>query len=63
MNIPLTMYVSRHSWASIAKSKNIPLSVISEGMGHESENTTRIYLTTLDTDTIDKANSLILKLI
>ena len=60
---PLTMYVSRHSWASIAKSKNIPLSVISEGMGHESENTTRIYLTTLDTDTIDKANSLILKLI
>ena len=63
MNIPLTMYVSRHSWASIAKSKNIPLSVISEGMGHESENTTRIYLATLDTDTIDKANSLILKLI
>ena len=42
---------------------NIPLSVISEGMGHESENTTRIYLTTLDTDTIDKENSLILKLI
>ena len=63
MNIPLTMYVSRHSWASIAKSKNIPLSVISEGMGHESENTTRIYLTTLETDIIDKANSLILKLI
>lgn len=59
--IPLTMYVARHAWASIAKSKRIPLSVISEGMGHESENTTRIYLTTLDTSEIDKANKLILR--
>ncbi len=41
--MPLTMYVARHSWASIAKSKNIPVSVISEGMGHDSEITTQIY--------------------
>ena len=59
--VPLTMYVSRHSWASIAKSKNIPVSVISEGMGHDSEETTRIYLASLDGSVIDKANSLILK--
>lgn len=59
--VPLTMYVSRHAWASIAKSKNIPLSVISEGMGHDSEATTRIYLASLDTAAIDKANSMILK--
>lgn len=58
---PLTMYVARHSWASIAKSKNIPLSVISEGMGHDSESTTRIYLASLDNTAIDKANNLILK--
>lgn len=58
---PLTMYVSRHSWASIAKSKNVPISVISEGMGHESETTTRIYLASLDTAAIDKANNMILK--
>ena len=37
---PLTMYVARHSWASAAKAKNVPLSVISEGMGHDSEATT-----------------------
>ena len=61
LSIPLTMYCSRHSWASIAKSKNIPLSVISEGMGHDSEETTRIYLASLDSNVIDKANSLILK--
>ncbi|ADV45107.1 site-specific integrase [Bacteroides helcogenes] len=57
----LTLYVARHSWASIAKSKNIPLSVISEGMGHDSETTTQIYLASLDSSVIDKANSFILK--
>ena len=61
LSIPLTMYCGRHSWASIAKSKNIPISVISEGMGHDSEETTRIYLASLDSNVIDKANSLILK--
>ena len=61
LSIPLTMCVARHAWASIAKSKNVPLSVISEGMGHDSEATTRIYLASLDNMAIDKANSLILK--
>lgn len=58
--LSLTMYVARHSWASIAKSKNVPLAVISEGMGHDSEATTRIYLASLDTMAIDKANSMII---
>ena len=61
VRLNLTMYVTRHSWASIAKSQNIPLAVISEGMGHDSEVTTQIYLTSLDSSTIDKANGLILK--
>ena len=60
LSMPLTMYVARHAWASIAKSKNIPLSVISEGMGHDSEATTRIYLASLDTVAVDKANRMIL---
>ncbi|MBD5356341.1 MAG: site-specific integrase [Bacteroides sp.] len=59
--IPLTLYVARHSWASAAKAKGIPLSVISEGMGHDSEATTQIYLASLDTSIVDKANSLIIK--
>lgn len=59
--ISLTSYVARHSWVSIAKSKNIPIATISEAMGHDSENTTRIYLASLDTTVVDKANSLILK--
>ncbi len=61
LQMNLTMYVSRHSWASIARSQNIPLSVISEGMGHDSENTTQIYLASLDNSMIDKANEMILK--
>ena len=60
VSIPLTMYVARHSWASVAKNKNIPLSVISEGMGHDSENTTLIYLASLDTAIVDSANRLII---
>lgn len=61
ISIPLTLYVARHSWASAAKAKGIPVSVISEGMGHDSEATTKIYLATLETSVVDRANSLILK--
>ena len=60
---PLTMYVARHSWASAAKARNIPLSVISEGMGHDSEATTQIYLASLETSVVDKANKMILGLL
>lgn len=60
ISVPLTLYVARHSWASAAKTKGVPLSVISEGMGHDSEATTQIYLASLDTSVVDQANSLIL---
>lgn len=58
----LTFHRSRHSWASIAMENNVPLSVICEGMGHDSEKTTRIYLADIDSSVVDKANSDILKL-
>lgn len=61
LTIPLTTYVARHGWASIAKSKHIPVSIISEAMGHDSEGTTRIYLASLDTSAVDKANGIILR--
>ncbi len=60
LNFRLTMYVARHSWASVAKAKGVPISVISVGMGHESETTTRIYLSSLDTSVVDRANDLII---
>lgn len=58
--VPLTLYVARHTWASVARSRNIPLSVISESMGHDSETTTRIYLASLDTAEVDRANRIVI---
>lgn len=56
----LTSYVSRHTWASQARIKGINLSIISEGMGHTSEKTTQIYLSSLDHTILDDANKLII---
>ena len=63
LHYPLTMYCARHSWASIAREEGIPLSVISEGMGHDSEKTTQIYLLSLKTEVIDNANKKIIELL
>lgn len=61
LSMPLTFYCSRHSWASAAKCKGISLSVISEALGHDSESTTAIYLASLDSSAVDKANQIILR--
>ena len=61
ISVALSIYCARHSWASAAKSKNVPISVISEGMGHDSEMTTQIYLASLDNSVVDKANFSILR--
>ena len=63
LSSPLTLYVARHSWASAAFANNVPISVISEGMGHDSEKTTRIYLANLDTSAVDTANSKLISLL
>ena len=60
---PLTMYVARHTWASLARDTGIPLKTISNAMGHESERTTQIYLKNLDTSAVDRANRTIINLI
>ena len=52
----LTSYTSRHSWATAARNHNVPISIISQGMGHTSEQTTQIYLTMLENSVIDDAN-------
>lgn len=64
LNLPkrLSSYVSRHSWATLALRKGISVQIISKGMGHENESTTRIYLASLDQSTIDEANAQIISL-
>ena len=56
INHKLTMYVARHSWASIARQMGVPLNVISHGMGHSNEKTTEIYLKSVDMTIVDEAN-------
>lgn len=63
LNSRLTFYAARHSWASIAKALNIPTAVISDGMGHNSEKTTQIYLAQIDVQRIDEANDKIINMI
>lgn len=52
----LSSYVARHSWATAARNRHVPLSVISAGMGHSSERTTQIYLAMIEDSLIDSAN-------
>ena len=61
LEIPLTTYVARHSWASLARNMDFPIAIISEGMGHNSYQTTQTYLDSIDTSRIDDANGLIIK--
>ena len=60
LSIPLSTYVMRHSWATIARNKGIELAVISEALGHDNEATTQIYLDSISTAKVDKANRAIL---
>lgn len=62
MKVPLTSYTPRHTWATTARNHNIPISVISAGMGHTSEKTTQIYLASLENSIVDQANHKILGL-
>lgn len=59
LNIPLTSYVARHTWATLAKRSGISTAIISEGLGHDSELTTQIYLDSFENETLDHANEIV----
>ena len=44
LNSPVTSYTLRHSWATTAKYRGVPIEMISESLGHKSIKTTQIYL-------------------
>lgn len=59
----ITTHVARHSWATLAKGENLPLWVISEGLGHSNEKTTYTYLASFDRSVLDLAGEQISTLI
>lgn len=56
ISIPLTTYVARHTWATLARENGIPVSTISAGLGHTTESMTQVYLKELDIDYLKKIN-------
>ena len=62
VKIPLTTYTARHTWATLARDCGAPVSVISAGLGHTSEEMTRIYLKEFNVSQLDKVNSIVTKL-
>jgi integrase/recombinase XerD len=59
LDVNLTSYVVRHSWASIAKFSGISTVVIGESLGHSDLKTTETYLAEFEHDVLDEANDLI----
>ncbi len=59
---PLTTYIARHTWATLAQNSGVPTAVISRSLGHTSETTTRIYLGSMDTKVLAKYNRLTTRL-
>jgi integrase len=55
----LTSYVARHSWATAAYRIGVPTALIGEAMGHKTEEVTRVYLASFDTETMDYAGRMV----
>lgn len=55
----VTTYYARHSWATIGKRNNLPITLISEALGHADTKTTEIYLASFDDDAMDAANEMV----
>lgn len=59
LDFKLTTYVARHTWATTAQKMGVPISKISAGMGHATEETTRIYLAGFSDEVLDGVNDLV----
>lgn len=61
LNITLSSYVARHSWATMAYHNRVPTAIISEAMGHKTEEVTRIYLASFGLEKLSQANEIVVK--
>ena len=52
----VTSYTLRHSWATTAKYRGVPIEMISESLGHKSIKTTQIYLKGFELEERTKVN-------
>ena len=55
IEISVTTYVARHSFASVLKKSGVNIAIISEALGHSDLATTQIYLDSFDNEQINDA--------
>ena len=55
VDVNLTTYVARHSYATVLKRSGVPTSIICESLGHSSERVTQIYLDSFENKQLDEA--------
>ena len=60
LNVNLTTYVARHSFATILKKSGVNIGLISEALGHSDIGTTQIYLDSFENSQIDDAMKFLL---
>ena len=60
LNVNLTTYVARHSFATVLKKSGVNIGLISEALGHSDINTTQIYLDSFENSQIDDAMKFLL---
>ena len=60
IDLNLTTYVARHSYATIMKRSGVSTSLISESLGHNTEKTTQVYLDSFENLILDEASKVIL---
>jgi len=59
----LTSYVARHTWATMAHRNGVDVAVVSQGMGHSTEKTTHIYLSSFEHRRLTEANRAVINAI
>lgn len=63
VNVHVSSYIARHTWATLAKYCKIPEGMISDALGHTSVKTTQIYLKSFEGSTLKRANSKVVRLV
>lgn len=60
---PLTSYVARHTWASIAFANGVDVGIISQALGHTNLRTTQIYLHELNAERMRQAGQRVISVL
>jgi len=59
INGKISTYCARHTYATLLKRKGVSTAIISQALGHTSEQTTQIYLDSFENKKVDEANDLL----